>query len=53
VGLRVRVLGAYPKAQASSFGNAGMKLLDVSVRDGATEFTVPEMNTYAIIDLSK
>jgi hypothetical protein len=30
-----------------------LKLQDVTAAGGATEFTVPEMNTYVAIDLSR
>jgi hypothetical protein len=51
-GLRVRVLGAYRNWQVAAYDKPGLKLADFSAADGATEFTVPEMGTYAVIDLS-
>jgi hypothetical protein len=45
-GLRVRVLGKYSKHNHPA-------LLDFTVEPDATEFTLPEMKTYAVIDLSR
>jgi hypothetical protein len=52
-GIRVRVLGKYPKHQLRLAGGAGVELLDYSVEPDATEFTLPELKTYAVIDLSR
>lgn len=52
-GLRVRVKGSFSKQQATQFDAAETKLMDVSVNSAATEFTLPELKTFAIIDLSK
>lgn len=52
-GIRVRVLGRYSKHQVVSFGSPGAELLDYSVDSAATEFTLPELTTYAVIDLSR
>jgi len=52
-GIRVRVLGQYPKHHLSLADGAGVELLDYSVEPGATEFTLPELKTYAVIDLSR
>jgi len=53
VGLRVRVLGDYPHGSVAAYDKPEVKLQEHESRDGATEFTVPEMNAYAVIDLSK
>lgn len=53
VGLRVRLLGAYSHQTLKVFAAPDAKLQDVTVENGATEFTVPEMNTYAVVDLAK
>jgi hypothetical protein len=45
-GLRVRVLGKYSRHNHPA-------LLDFTVEPDATEFTLPEMKTYAVIDLSR
>ena len=52
-GIRVRVLGQYSKHQLSLADGAGVELLDYSVDSDATEFTLPELKTYAIVDLSR
>ena len=52
-GLRVRVLGRYPKHRVAAAGTSGEELLDYTVEGGATEFTLPELKTYAVIDLSR
>jgi hypothetical protein len=52
-GLRVRVLGNYPSWQVAAFDKPDLKLEDFRTADGATEFTVPAMSTYAVIDLSR
>jgi hypothetical protein len=52
-GLRVRVLGSFPNWQVAAYDKPHLKIEDLSTADGATEFTVPEMLTYAVIDLSK
>jgi hypothetical protein len=51
--IRVRVLGQYPKHQLWLADGAGVELLDYSVEPGATEFTLPELKTYAVADLSR
>ncbi len=52
-GIRVRVLGQYPKHQLSLADGAGVELLDYTLEPGATEFTLPELKTYAVVDLSR
>ena len=52
-GLRVRVIGNYPNWQIAAYDKPDLKLEDFAAADGATEFTVPEMSTYAVIDLSR
>ena len=52
-GLRVRVLGTYPHGNIAAFGKPDLKLQDYEARKDATEFTVPEMSAYAVIDLSR
>jgi hypothetical protein len=52
-GVRVRVLGQYAKHHLWLADGAGVELLDYSVEPGATEFTLPELKTYAVIDLSR
>ena len=52
-GLRVRVLGQYAKHQSWLADGAGVELLDYSVDLDATEFTLPELKMYAVVDLSR
>ena len=47
-GVRVRVLGAYSKVEGLQ-----TPLQDIRTDSDATEFTVPEVNVYSVIDLSK
>lgn len=50
-GLRVRVEGAFTGARLASFGTNDAEVVDLRVRDGGTEFTVPRIILYAVIDL--
>jgi hypothetical protein len=52
-GIRVRVLGTYAKHQLAAAGSPGEQLLDYTVEADATEFTLPELKTFAVIDLSR
>jgi hypothetical protein len=52
VGLRVRVLGSWAKQTVLAFGKPDLKLADVVVDGAATEFTLPEAGTYAVVDLN-
>src|SRR6185295_4651740 len=52
-GLRVRVRGAYPAGEAYVAGAGRVALEDQGVADGATEFTLPRIATYAVIDLRR
>ena len=45
-GLRVRVAGRYPK-------HSRAELLDYTVESDGTEFTVPELSIYAVVDLTR
>jgi hypothetical protein len=51
-GIRVRVLGRYSQQKIAAAGVDNAQLADVRVLGDATEFTVPEMNIYAVVDLS-
>ena len=51
--IRVRVLGQYAQHHLWLADGAGVELLDYSVEPGATEFTLPELKTYAVVDLSR
>jgi hypothetical protein len=50
--VRIRVLSAYPHRHAVQF-DAPLDLEDAGVQDGATEFTLPELKTFAVIDLAR
>jgi hypothetical protein len=50
-GLRIRLRGAYRDGQAHVAGVEGTALEDFVVDAGATEFSVPRIKTYAVIDL--
>ncbi|HWQ54773.1 MAG TPA: hypothetical protein VN442_13895 [Bryobacteraceae bacterium] len=50
-GLRVRLLGEYRDGQVLAFGAEPAAPADWSVRDGGTEFTIPAIDTYAVVDL--
>ena len=49
----MRVVGDYPNWQVAAFDKPNLKLEDFATADGAAEFTVPAMSTYAVIDLSR
>jgi hypothetical protein len=50
-GLRLRLRGAYGTGDAYVEGTGRVPLQDHVVADGATEFSLPRMKTYAVIDL--
>jgi hypothetical protein len=50
-GLHVRVRGSYRGGEAHVLDRGRLALADQVVADGATEFTVPHLTTYAVIDL--
>ncbi len=50
--LRVRVLGHYREVRLSEASDTGQTATDTSTADGATEFTVPFLKTYAVVDLA-
>jgi len=52
-GLRVRVRGTYQHGKLAAFGIKNPALADYEPADGATEFTIPEMGAYAVVDLEK
>jgi hypothetical protein len=52
-GIRVRVLGQYPKHQVAAAGSPGLELADYSAEPDATEFTLTQLKTFAVIDLSR
>lgn len=52
-GLRVRVLGRFPQSAAHIFGVPDAKLMDFIADRDATEFTLANLNEYAVIDLNR
>ncbi len=52
-GLRVRVLGEYAKQRLACYDHADAALVDVVVENGSTEFTIPDLRAYAVVDLSR
>jgi hypothetical protein len=50
-GLRIRLRGAYRGGEAHVPGAGRVALQDLVVAEGATEFSVPRLATYAVIDL--
>jgi hypothetical protein len=51
-GLRVRVRGAWGAGEAHVAGAGRLALQDRIVESGATEFSIPRLTTYAVIDLT-
>ena len=51
-GLRLRLRGAYGTGDARVHGAGRISLQDHVVADGATEFSLPRIGTYAVIDLT-
>ena len=52
-GMRVRVLGRFPQSAAHIFGVPDAKLTDFIADRDATEFTLANLNEYAVIDLNR
>jgi len=50
-GLRIRVRGAFQAGDAAVSGVGRVSLDDRVVAEGATEFSLPRLTTYAVIDL--
>jgi hypothetical protein len=50
-GLRLRVRGAYRTGEAHVAGSGRLQLQDEVAADGAMEFTLPRLGTYAVVDL--
>jgi hypothetical protein len=50
-GLRIRLRGRYGNGEVDDAGAGRLPLADHVVAEGATEFSVPRMTTYAVIDL--
>jgi hypothetical protein len=52
-GLRLRVRGTFREGEAHVAGAGRAALQDYVVADGATEFSLPRLATYAVIDLKR
>jgi hypothetical protein len=52
-GIRVSVLGNYPRHKLHAYNVPDASLVDYSVENGVTEFTLPELREYAVVDLSE
>jgi hypothetical protein len=52
-GLRVRVLGNYSRAELSLYQLPGARAIDVVSADGGIEFTLEDLNSYGVVDLSR
>ena len=50
-GVRVRLRGAHPDAEANVAGQGKVVLEDRGVVDGGTEFTLPRLGPYGVVDL--
>lgn len=51
-GLRVRLRGRYPKVEVQVSGAGALPVADFVLADGATEFTVPRLSVYGVVDLA-
>ena len=51
-GLRVRIRSVYVAGHAFVFPAGRVELMDHVVADGATEFSLPRLGVYAVIDLN-
>ena len=51
-GLRIRLRGAYPEGAAYVAGQGRRALEEQVVAEGATEFTLPTLTAYGVVDLS-
>jgi hypothetical protein len=52
-GIRIRLLGVYPHSDIAEYDRPNARLVDASNASGTTEFTVPELKTFAVITLSR
>jgi hypothetical protein len=51
-GLRVRLLGPWAEPRALAFGEGRRDVEDYARREGATEFSLPILGPYAVVDLA-
>jgi hypothetical protein len=52
-GLRIRLRGSYPTAKLMTSDLKSASPADMSIQDGGMEFSIPEMEAYAIVDLER
>jgi hypothetical protein len=52
-GLHIRILGVYSRHDIAEYDRPNARLLDYSTASGATEFTVPELKVFGVINLSR
>jgi hypothetical protein len=52
-GLRIRVRGSYANGAAQVAGVGRVPLQDYAVQSATTEFSLPRLTTYAIVDLNR
>lgn len=52
-GMRVRIRGEYRHGTLKAFAMKDVALTDYVVTDGGTEFTIPQMSVYAVVDLER
>ncbi len=50
---RVHIAGHYEKAQLHSYDSPADQLIEYNAAQDATEFTVPDLHGYAVVDLTK
>lgn len=50
-GLRIRLRGSYPEGAAFVAGQGRVMLEELVVAEGATEFTLPRLGPYGVVDL--
>jgi hypothetical protein len=50
-GIRVRVLGRFSRQSVRVPGSPDLAAVDVAVTREATEFTLPELKSFAVVDL--
>jgi hypothetical protein len=50
-GVRVRLRGTQPEGEAQVAGQGRLPLEDRAVIDDGTEFTVPRLGVYGVVDL--
>jgi hypothetical protein len=51
--LRIRVLGTWANVKLSESANRTQQAQDITTAEGGTEFTIPQLTTYAAVDLER